>query len=232
MSASRAVPPSVVTRKPLPSRSTPATSSPATSSTPFLAVVVVHREREVAREEPRADRLLGEDHRHHGAVLRQRSRDLRPDEAPTDDDHAAAFADAGTESAVVGQRPVVDDPVRRAGDLARPAARGEQQSLVAVRIASVVGGGAGVEVERDDGTAEVQLDALLLRPAPDRALVLAQPEALGERGTRVRRVGLVPDEADRAVRVDRANPLARGVTGHPAADDEIPIVGHADAPLL
>jgi hypothetical protein len=164
--------------------------------------------------------------------LRQRSSDLRPDEAAADYSHAAAVADAGTESAIVGQRPVVDDPVRRAGDRARPAARGEQQSLVPVRLASVVGGGAGVEVERDDGAAEVQLDALLLRPAPDGALVLAQPQALGEWRTRVRGVGLVPDEADRAIRVDRANPLARGVTGHPAADDEVPIVGHAELLLL
>ena len=175
----------------------------------------------------RADPGLGHDQRHLAARRVERRRDLGADEASADHDERRALPGQRAQAAVVGELAEVDDVV--AGVARKPpraAAGREQKPFVAVGLALVVGRPAGSQVERDDAPPEVQIDAELGGPAPDRALVLPLPEPLRERRTAVGRVGLLADEADRAVGVVIANPAARRVGGHAAADDQIPVVGH------
>jgi hypothetical protein len=98
-----------------------------------------------------------------------------------------------------------------------------------MRRARVVRRGSRVEVERDDAAARVHLDAEIRRPAKDAALLLAGPQALGERRARVRIMGLEAIIAIRSVRVVIADPATRGVTGHAASDDEVPVGRHPPA---
>ena len=132
---------------------------------------------------------------------------------------------------IVVERPEVDDVARFPGQLPRNAPRGEEQLLVRVRLACVVRRGSRVEVEGDDATTRVHVDAELGRPAEDRRLLLAAPQPLREWRPHVRLVRLRSEHADRSVRVVVANSSARGISRHPAADDQVPIRGHL-APIL
>jgi hypothetical protein len=98
-----------------------------------------------------------------------------------------------------------------------------------MRLARIVSRGSRVEIERDDAAARMKLDAEIRRPAEHAALLLACPEALGEGRTRVGIVGLGGDHPDRALRVVIADPPARGVTRHPASDDQVPVGRHQPA---
>src|SRR5205085_9272678 len=89
-----------------------------------------------------------------------------------------------------------------------------------------------LQVERDDAKPELQVDPELGGAAPDRALLLALPESFRERRARVGRMRFVAYERDRAVGVDVADALAGGVSGQPAADDQISGGLHLLARLL
>ena len=190
-----------------------------------LAVVARDVVGKLRREEARADPLLGEDHRHRAAAPGERRGDLGADEAAADDDEACTFHGGLADAAVVVEGPVVDDAAV-AREAARPPARREQQALVAVRLAGVVDGGAGVQVDLDDAAREHELDAEVGGAAPDHRLVLPLPERLRERGPGVRRVGLLSHDADRAVGVVIANSAAGGVARHPPSDDQIAKFSH------
>ena len=69
---------------------TPSTVSSGSTSTPLLAVVVGDERGELGREEPPADRRLGEDHRHPAARADERRGDLGADEAAADHDDVRA----------------------------------------------------------------------------------------------------------------------------------------------
>ena len=109
------------------------------------------------------------------------------------------------ESAKVVERSEVDDAVASTREPARSASCREQQSLVRVGLARVVGCRVRIEIEADDLAARVDIDFELRSTAPDRALVLPGPQSLRERRPGVRRVRLGREEADRADRVVVAN---------------------------
>ena len=191
----------------------------------LLAVVVGDELRERGGEEAGADPVVGEEHGHVRAARLQRRRDLGADEAAAHDDEPPVVAGEPAKALVVVEGAEVDRIVE-AVDLTRLAARRQQDALVAVFVALVVGRGAAVEVERDDPAAGVQLGPELLRPAPDRALVLALPERFRERRPIVGRVRLGADEPDRAVGVVLADPAAGGIAGHASSDDQVAVRAH------
>src|SRR5439155_16746440 len=105
--------------------------------------------------------------------------------------------------------------------------RREQEPLVAMRLAAIVDRPVAVQVELDDPPAEEQLDAAEVGGAPpDRRLVLALPERLGERRPGVGRVELLADEPNRPVGVVIPDAAASGVPRHPPADDQIAKFSH------
>ena len=184
---------------------------------------------QVGGEEPRADPLLGKGERHLPPVRAQGRGELGADEPAAEDDEAPAALGERAEAAVVAERAEVDDVVAVvAGQAPRAAAGREQEPLVAVGLAAIVGRASRGRVERDDAPPEVQVDAELRRPAPDGLLALSLPEPLRERRPAVGRVVLAADEADRAVGIVVADPAARGIGRHPPAHDQIPVVRHLE----
>src|SRR6185295_3496213 len=95
----------------------------------------------------------------------------------------------------------VDDLVAAERETPRPSAGREQQLLERVALSSLVAHLVLLEVERDHPAAERQLDTQILCAAPDRALVLALPERLRQRGAQVGRVWLLAYDTNRAIGV-------------------------------
>jgi hypothetical protein len=98
-----------------------------------------------------------------------------------------------------------------------------------VRRAGVVRRRACIEIKADDASAGVDLDTEVGRAAEDRALLLARPQRLGQRRSRVRLVLLSGEHPDRARLVVVADPAARRVAGHASADDQVPVRRHRAA---
>src|SRR5262249_53285875 len=103
--------------------------------------------------------------------------------------------------------------------VSRRSAGREQELLVAVLLAAVVGRATVAEVERDDALAEHELGARLLRVLPDRLFFCTRPEALRERRALLGRGRLGSDQHDPAVCVMLPDALGGCISCHAAADD-------------
>jgi hypothetical protein len=192
----------------------------------LLTVVVGDEAREGVGEEPRTDPVLGEGHRHLHAARREGGGDLRADEAAADDDDPETRRRELVQAAKVVDRSEVHDPCVVSREPAGRGARRQEHTLVRVLDAVGVHDRVPPGVERLDAAPRVDLDAELGRPAPDRALVSPGPEPFRERRPRVRRMRLACEQPDAPVGVAIADAAARGVGGHAAAYDDVPVVGH------
>jgi hypothetical protein len=170
--------------------------------------------------------VLGKHHRDRCAVRRKGRCDLGADEAAADHREARAVVGQRPHTVVVVERSQVDDVVATERKPPRPAPRREQQPLVAVHLARVVGRPARVEVERHDLPAQLELHAEIGRVQPDRLLRASGPERLREGRALVRRVTVLAHEPDDAVGVEAADPLAGRVSGHASSDDQVALVLH------
>ena len=183
---------------------------------------------EVSRKETRADPFIGEEQRHAVTGRRERGGDLGADEPSADDRHVLADGER-PDAPVVRDRPVVDDAVGAEGQAPRRSARREEETLVSDGLPSLECDAPQAAVDRDGARPGATRDAGD-RGEPDLGLLLPLPEALRERGARVRPHRLVAEENDRSGRVHRADPLRRGVPRHPAADQDVLEVGHSAQP--
>jgi hypothetical protein len=175
--------------------------------------------------------VVGKDHGHVAPVRGERGCKLGADEAATDHGGADSVAGETAQAPVVVERPVVDDAAVVVGRQApRRAARREQDVLVRVRVARVVGCRARAEIELDDASSVMDLDIEIGRAAPHGALLLAGPECLRQRRAGVRVVLLGREHRDRPLGIVMADPAARRVTRHPPADNQVAIRHHRFLP--
>jgi hypothetical protein len=68
--------------------------------------------------------------------------------------------------------------------------------------------------------------------APDALEGFAFPELFGQERAVIRRVLLGTEQADGAVAINLADAVDRRISGHPAADDQVPIIQHGSLLLL
>ena len=166
----------------------------------LLAVVVVDERRELCGEETCADPVVREDDGHVASVRRERGGDLGADEPAAD--HGDADSVAGEARAAAGSRRASGSRRRRrrrptAGVAACHRSRaGPSRTSASSPVSSVAV--ARIEVERDDASAGVDLDAELGRPAEHGALLLAAPQRLRQRRAGVRARVLRREHPDRA----------------------------------
>ena len=189
----------------------------------LLAVIVGDERGQIGRKDASADPWIRKDHRHRAAVHRERRGDLRADEPASDHEESRVARSKPAESPVVVEGSEVDHLVAAVGQTARRSAGREQEALVAVGIALVVGRLMSREVERDDRAPELELDAEVGGATPDRVFVVAFPERFRQRRASVGREGLVADNTNRPVGIAFADALAGGVGGQAAADDQVPV---------
>ena len=157
-------------------------------------------------EHPSQGQPVDLDHGHRAAVLAGGGRHLQADPARADDHHTCGVLE-GVEQClgVLGATQVVHALGVDAGHVERahPGTGGQQQLVVAQRLATVEGHGVGRRVDRGDAAAEDQVDVLLRVPARVVHVRLvqglaAQEEVFGERRPFVRPVLLLTDEHDPA----------------------------------
>ena len=169
----------------------------------LVAVVVGDERGEVGREDARADPRVGEDDRHRPAVHRQRRSDLRADEAASDHQETRTAAGERTEPPVVVEGAEVDHLVAPERQTAGPAAGREQQPLVGVGLARVVGRLAGPagRARRSSGRAAARRRGRpshtrsCLRRRPSRALSSAAAGRTAGAPRRPRRQSFRPGRA-------------------------------------
>ena len=186
--------------------------------------------RQLGSEGPESEPLLGEHHRHPRTHQRERGSDLRADEAATDHRHGLSGPCAGAQAVVVVQRTEVADVLAARRQPAWRATDGEQQLVVREEIALVVRDQVPVGLDARHPATEVQRQIQLLRAAPDTLPGLALPECFRQGRPRVRRVGLLSDEADRARTVALADTADGGIGCHAATDHQVAIALHVSPP--
>ena len=172
------------------------------------------------------DPLVAHDHGDVASLHPERGRDLAADEARTDHEEARSTVGQLADSAVVGERAVVDHTVRRAGEPPRLPAGREEQGAVLVDLAPVIGGALLRGVQLHDPAAEHERSSGLVGLAPDAVGRLALPQTLCQRRPVVGLVGLGTYHGDGALGILLPDAVGRGVGGHAATDDEVVVSGH------
>ncbi|CAM5725115.1 hypothetical protein SFUMM280S_07567 [Streptomyces fumanus] len=172
-----------------------------------------------------------------GAVLAGRGGDLQADPPGAGDHQVAVVPAEGGEDALeafgVGEAAqVVDAREAGAGDVeAAGFGAGGQEQLVVADAGAVVAvvHGPGGAVDGDDGLAEVEFHVVAGVPGglvheDAVAALLAEQEALGQRGPLVGVVALVTDQDHPAGETLRAEGLGR-LAGQPSSDDDECLIG-------
>src|SRR5881628_2814033 len=146
-----------------------------------LLPVVVHEEAcQVGGEHPRAQSVLWDEHGHVAALQPQRGGDLRADEPATDDGEPHRRLGEPPQAPVVLAGPEVDHLLRLERQPPRRPTRREQELLVAMDRAAVVGNRLGARIDPDDPPTKLESGPGRLSLAPDARFRLAFPQGLGE----------------------------------------------------